>query len=546
MHLVGHVVSLILIKKTRCPTFPAFQTVLTRLICSSNIKNTNPSHGLVSSQISPYIERVLAYPRNWMIHSLALLIRSRLEATKSRTVERSVFQIQALVDQYPLEETTKGLLKPAAAERLEWFHCLLYPSTWELSRELAEKWISVGMIKSALEIFERLQLWEEIIHCHLMLEKPALAEKVVVDQLDRIDMGEISPKDKPKFLCLLGDIRQQPSYYHEAWDLSVSQKRRYARAMRSLGAHYFKAQDFHKSVECYTNALNVNPLFDNTWFALGCASLRCEDYENAIEAFLRVTQLDYENSEAWCNLSSTFIKIGREEDAFRALKHSIKHSYDNHRIWQNYLYVSFSVGKFSETIRAMTRIMDLQLYKVENKEDVVDFDVLTIMVDIATTNTDVRPILESFLAHANKTISSPKLLQVTARYFASQYRPTEALEYTEKLFRFLLNHHNVINDEVMFKDLVSATMELCDAYDKDEGSDGKFKAKMAVRSAISRTKVRFIHPHAPTHSLNDSTHKKSNDTSCIYYSPHLNSPTHSPSSSKNSRALNLTQRLECI
>ena len=60
-----------------------------------------------------------------MIHTLALLLRSRLESTRSRTVERGVLQLQALVDQFGCDDST-------AEERSVWLYALDMPSKWEM------------------------------------------------------------------------------------------------------------------------------------------------------------------------------------------------------------------------------------------------------------------------------------------------------------------------------------------------------------------------------------------------------------------------------
>jgi hypothetical protein len=95
---------------------------------------------------------------------------------------------------------------------------------------LGERFVSLGIIRSALEIFERLEMWDDVVSCYQMLEKEKEAEAVVRRQL------ELNPRS-PKLICLLGDIKKDPKYYEEAWALSDGH---YARAMRSLGAWYFK------------------------------------------------------------------------------------------------------------------------------------------------------------------------------------------------------------------------------------------------------------------------------------------------------------------
>lgn len=98
---------------------------------------------------------------------MGLLLRSRLESNKSRTVERSCLQLQALVDQWKTQENDAP-----ANERMKYIHALLVPSKWEMERELGLRFVSIGVIKSALEIFQRLEMWENVISCYQMLEQP--------------------------------------------------------------------------------------------------------------------------------------------------------------------------------------------------------------------------------------------------------------------------------------------------------------------------------------------------------------------------------------
>lgn len=83
---------------------------------------------------------------------------------------------------------------------------------------------------SALDIFMRLEMWEEAISCYQMLGKAKQAEDLVQEQL-------LKHANSPKFLCVLGDIQGKADLYWQAWE---SSNHRYSRAMRSLGAEYFK------------------------------------------------------------------------------------------------------------------------------------------------------------------------------------------------------------------------------------------------------------------------------------------------------------------
>jgi hypothetical protein len=165
---------------TTTPLSPLDQSIL--LAFCLNIKNTNPESGLTSEQIHPFLDRVLTYPQNWLIHSFALLLRSRLESTKSRTVERAVLQVQALVDQWSVTDECEG--GASAWTRCEWVWEVFYPARWEMKKELAEKWASIGMIRSALEIFEELEMWDQVIACYQTMDENEKVNQFTISDMD--------------------------------------------------------------------------------------------------------------------------------------------------------------------------------------------------------------------------------------------------------------------------------------------------------------------------------------------------------------------------
>ncbi|KAI1299557.1 hypothetical protein F5Y03DRAFT_365734 [Xylaria venustula] len=179
------------------------------LLTEATLKDTfQPSDSLTLEEILPFAVRVIDDKSvNWQIYTQALLVRSRIELNRSRTVERGVLQMQAVADQVivdtqdvslaPIpkqdsapdvpsiqitserESTTqinnnkpKSFLpasKPseqaAPEERLRYVNALASPPRWHLESELAYAWTSVGSLVSALEIFKRLRLWPEVALC---------------------------------------------------------------------------------------------------------------------------------------------------------------------------------------------------------------------------------------------------------------------------------------------------------------------------------------------------------------------------------------------
>ena len=284
-----------------------------------NIKNTSPVHGLTAEQMSAFVSRVISHPRNWSIHTMALLLRSRLESNRTRTVERSTLQLQALVEQMPTADSS-------VSERLLYIHDLLLPSKWEMEKELANRYMSLGVVKSALQIFERREMWEEAVLCWRSIERKDKAIALVRDLLEgrKSEADAVVSRNKvvstsrkqtfdatreAKLWCLLGDLEPEHAveHYTRAWEVS---KETSGRAMRSLGGYHFAKGNFTDAIKCLRRAVAINPLLSRSWFILGCACLREEDWKGARDAFARCVSIDDEDAESWNNLASVYLRMG--------------------------------------------------------------------------------------------------------------------------------------------------------------------------------------------------------------------------------------------
>ncbi|KAI5117046.1 hypothetical protein M0805_007903 [Coniferiporia weirii] len=400
-----------------------------------NVKNTSPAHGLTTEQMAPYVVRVVAHPQNWSVHTVALLLRSRLEAARTRTVERSTLQLQALVDQMPSADA-------ALSERLRLVHALPLPSKWELERELALRFLTLGVVRSALQIFERLEMWEEAVKCWQALERPAAGIEIVRDLLEgRKEEAEnvvlrgktategrrrtLDSAREAKLWCLLGDLESQNAleHYERAWTISGEKS---GRAMRSMGGYHFTRSEFAPAIGYLKKAVAINPLLVRPWFILGCSCVREERWEEARDAFTRCVSIDDEDSESWNNLASVYLRMSSASTArkgvngdrdsgdesrtkntssgngtaeaipfthkllaFRALKIGLKHSYTNWRMWTNYMIVAMDVGEFAEAAHAQARVVEERAAKVG--AEAVDEDLLDRLVGAVTRALDEQP-----------------------------------------------------------------------------------------------------------------------------------------------------------
>ena len=493
------------------------------LSVASSITNTSPQHGLTREETLPYATRVLdSGSTNWQIYTQALLVRSRIEGYRSRTVERGVLQMQALVDQIVAEtkgtangETTsiesattflpraKESESATAAERLLFIHQLAPPLTWALESELATRWVGLGALRTALEIFERLEMWAEAALCWAATDREDKAREIVRRQLyqgvktatspvddDRESLRDISndeisplPNDAPRLLCILGDLEKEPRLYERAWEVS---KGRFARAQRSLGKHCLTARDLPKADEAYSKSLTINPQNGAAWFSLGCIRLEMEDWAGAVHAFTRSVQIEEDDAEAWSNLAAALLRLPPEsisiqasnglddgesqpngvdlqkhkKEAFVAFKKATSLKRDSYRIWQNLLNVAATMSPppYTDIIIAQQRLVELQS-KTEG-ESCIDVEILEgVLAHIAasglsgaskeeTAETDPprkRFGLENMFSELVQKYVVPlitqsrRLWQLVARLAIHQSKPSSALDAYEKAWRATLN-----------------------------------------------------------------------------------------------------------
>lgn len=341
------------------------------LLTEATIKDAfSPVDGLTSEQILPFAVRVLTDKSvNWQIYTQALLVRSRIEIHRSRTVERGVLQLQAVADQVltdttfstssgeaqekdesdvpviqvtapgqaaaPVDESKPTTFLPAATNsesapahvRLRYIHALSTPPRWHLESELAYAWAGVGSMTSALEIFKRLKLWAEVALC---FASSAAAE----DEDGRGSGGEDKAKGIIRWRLFNKTGATTPSS-SEPEDEVVGQDVGLLKAADFSGPERQPPPPNAARLWCILGDLENNPAhYERAWDiskhryaraqrSLGEYYLGQKDLAKALEAYKMATSVNRISPDMWGRLGDISLRLGRFEDAAEAFSRSI-------------------------------------------------------------------------------------------------------------------------------------------------------------------------------------------------------------------------------
>jgi tetratricopeptide (TPR) repeat protein len=356
----------------------------------------SPADALTLEEILPYATRVLAdKSTNWQIYSQALIVRSRIELHRSRTVERGVLQMQAMVDQVVVDSTASEVIEaqsglvtdvtdevedggsipaievtgpgdqdkqidkqvdqpasffPAAKQseqappqvRLRYIHALATPPKWHLESELAFAWAGVGSLISALEIFKRLRLWAEVALC-------LASSSATDDENGRGAGGEEKARGLLRWqLFQASDPSLEPESGEDGSEVDIM----------SLKASDFEGPERDPPptnaprLFCILGEIENEPkYYDRAWElskgrysraqrSLGEHYLQQHEWEKALDAYKKAVSANRLNSQYWSRLGDINLRLGLFSEAAEAFSRAIGAASDaaggeDARTWSN-------------------------------------------------------------------------------------------------------------------------------------------------------------------------------------------------------------------
>ena len=353
------------------------------LLTEATLKDSfSPIDTLTSEEVLPFAVRVLAdKSTNWQIYTQALLVRSRIEMHRSRTVERGVLQLQAVADQVLADTTAEAAPSQEAVEaddnvpaiqvtspdektatvapkvpssffpapkpsesapaqvRLQYLEALSAPPRWHLESELAYAWAGVGSLGSALEIFKRLRLWPEVALCY--------ASAAAVDD----EEGRGSGGDEKAKAIIRWRLFHRTGHTdsHNGDDVEDIL---HTKASEFEGPERSPAPPNAPRLWCILGDLDDEPRhYERAWEiskqrysraqkSLGEYYLQKQEWTKAQEAYQLATSVNRLNPELWSRLGDISLRLGHFEEAADAFGRSIGSANDSvggedARTWSN-------------------------------------------------------------------------------------------------------------------------------------------------------------------------------------------------------------------
>lgn len=476
---------------------------------------------LVTEELTAMGNRIINSPEstvNWSLFSRALWLRSIFESDSAKTVERGTLQMQSLVEELGHASAATFIPKGTGsvdedavsnnqAVRLAYIHQLMPQPKWDMDVTLAEKFMSLGALKSAIGVYERLQMWAEVALCYAAVGQEEHAEQLLRDHLDK------EPNDYRGW-SILGDIKLDPELWKKAWDMG-----RYAPAKRSLGRFFHsppRDSGYTRNVEVaivhLADSLKVNPINAEAWFLYGVCGLESEQWELASEAFSRCVTMDETDAKSWSNLASAFLRQGKKKEAFNALKQAVRAGSEqgNWRIWSNYTTVALDLGNWPEVLVGTKQLINLR--KDKDGETALDSGILEALCQVLITQEyksedSARPdyfqrsCIDLFVNVIPSLITTDAYLwKLVAKVHMWQKKPWAALDDYERGFRIYTRLPQVELEEKYWNEAVDYCQDLVDAYTNlgplpgrhGDGSlvckDWAYKARSTIRLLMGRGK----------------------------------------------------------
>lgn len=304
-------------------------------------QKTNPLDDFQREQTLAYLHQTLSLFHNWSVVAQTLIVRSLTEFPFLKKRERSLLQLHQIAEDW-------NVGKEDTYPRMKYLFPLNYPSFIEFQTTIIEKYLGMGLVMTACQIYEQLKMYEECVECYYAAKhfdkSKELAETLLKD------------KPTPKLYCILGDIHRDPEMYTKAWELSGG---KYSRAQRSLGKYYYNLKQYDKAAAHLKLAVAANEYHIDSWNLLGFINMTTNKPNEAITCYSKVVQIDSSQSFCWANMANLFLAVNKPAEAMSTIEQAVKLNDNRWKLWVNYAEIAFQNKAFSKFAKALLKIIGL-------------------------------------------------------------------------------------------------------------------------------------------------------------------------------------------
>ncbi|KAA0192482.1 hypothetical protein HAZT_HAZT001902 [Hyalella azteca] len=289
-----------------------------------------------------FVHALLQYPKCWATHYYALRLRSYFESDESRAVDRALQQYEELVACVKRED-------PSRFERLKLFYASGLPSIWTTKQEYGRLLMQLGCVRTALTLFEELQLWEDVIDCYNKIGMRQRSESIIRSLLEK--------EESPKLWCLLGDATDDIECYHKAFEISAEKS---SRAKRCLGDYYFSRKEYETAIEHYKVSTKLNYIQLKVWEKIAYAALAISDWKLCISAYKTCTSIDPHHFEYWNNMAKAHTELKEFGRAFSCFEEALRCKPDSWKMLENAMTVGISMEQYASSLSYYRRLLELK------------------------------------------------------------------------------------------------------------------------------------------------------------------------------------------
>ncbi|KAL7443226.1 hypothetical protein ACHAXM_008855 [Skeletonema potamos] len=472
-----------------------------------DVKNDNPMDGLTGTQMGAYLARVLNQHDDWMVYATGLLERAWLECERTHGRERAILQIQALADQHSnrltlTQSTFKSVEEDSAPvqDRLRHLHSIVYPPRWDMLRDLAERYAKLGIVTSAAELFEEIELWDEVVECYRIAGKSNKAEEVV--------RARLAENETPRMYAALGDLTRDPKYFERSLELSHG---KYYDSHVALGKYYFDKGDLRSALKHFLDGLEIKPLLPAVWFRVGTISMQLKEWDTALKAFTEVVQQEPEEGDAWANVAAIHIHRRNPAEAYPALLESLKQNRNNWRVWHSKLYTCIDLKKYDEAIQACIELIKLKTRRnaAEGVEPLEEKCVRAIVggtvrkyqqareakdeIGIDSSKRTLIRVRELLDKMESSTKIEPWFYEVSAHF-------NDELGWEEECFNDLMKEYRALNsakgweeDSAKIGKMVNLMKDISEHHKKTGTKESLTKAKLLLNGVMKKVRSAYCY-----------------------------------------------------